>query len=124
MQSWSSSWRRKKINRIYSFIGLAAKAGKLLSGEETCERAVKAKKARLVIVADDASENTKKKFGDICRYRGIEVRYFGEKKLLGKHIGKDIRSVVAVSGREFAERLKHLIDSGSIDYGGGFIGES
>lgn len=111
-------------NKIYSFIGLAKKAGKLVSGEETCERAVKANKIFLVIVADDASENTKKKFGDICGYRGIEVRYFGEKKLLGKCIGKDIRSVVAVSGREFAERLKQLIDSRSIEYGGGIIGES
>ncbi len=123
MQSWKSSWRWIIINRIYSFLGLATKAGKVISGEETCERAVKARKVRLVIVANDASESTKKKFGDICRYRGIEVRYFGEKKLLGKYIGKDIRSVVAVTGKEFAERLKQLIDSGSIDNGGGTIGE-
>lgn len=111
-------------DRIYSFLGLAAKAGKLVSGEETCERAVKARKANLVIVASDASDNTKKKFGDICTYKGIEVRYFGEKELLGKYTGKDIRSVVAVSGREFAGRLKQLIDSSSIDYGGGIIGKS
>lgn len=124
MQSWRSSWRWIIINRIYSFLGLATKAGKVISGEETCERAVKDKRVWLVIVANDASENTKKKFGDICRYRGIEVRYFGEKALLGKHIGKDMRSVVAVTGKEFAKRLLELIDSGSIDNGGGIIGES
>lgn len=111
-------------DRIYSFLGLAAKAGKLISGEETCERAIKAHKVKLVIVASDASDNTKKRFGDICRYRGIEVRNFGEKELLGKYTGKDIRSVAAVSEREFAEHLKELIDSSSIDYGGGIIGES
>lgn len=124
MQSWRSSWRWIIINRIYSFLGLATKAGKVISGEETCERAVKDKRVWLVIVANDASENTKKKFGDICRYRGIEVRYFGEKALLGKHIGKNMRSVVAVTGKEFAKRLLELIDSGSIDNGGGIIGES
>ena len=57
------------VERIYSFLGLATKAGKLISGEETCERALKLGKVFLVIVSDDASDNTKKKFNDMCKYR-------------------------------------------------------
>ncbi len=106
------------IDRIYSFLGLAAKAGKVVSGEETCERSLKSGKVFLVIVSVDASDNTKKKFSDMCKYRNIDIRYFGEKKLLGRYIGKDVRSVVAVADRGFAGRLLELIGSIGIEHGG------
>ncbi len=97
-------------NRIYSFMGLATKAGKLLSGEEACDKAVKSGKAKLVIVAGDASENTKKKFIDMCKYRGIDIRVFGEKDSIGRYTGKDVRSVVAILDWGFAGRLMEMID--------------
>ena len=43
-------------------ISLATKAGKTASGEFSTEKEVKTGYAELVIVATDASENTKKKF--------------------------------------------------------------
>ena len=51
--------------RILSMLGLAAKAGNLVSGEFSVEKAVKEHKAFLVIVAGDASDNTKKNFRNI-----------------------------------------------------------
>jgi len=96
-------------NRIYSFLGLAQKAGKLLSGDETCERAVKQDRVNLILVAEDASDNTKKKFKDICQYRNIDIVFFGEKKQLGKHIGKDESSVLAVTDVGFSKRIKELV---------------
>jgi Ribosomal protein HS6-type (S12/L30/L7a) len=106
------------IDRVYSFLGLAVKAGKVVSGEETCERTLKTGKVFLVIVSADASDNTKKKFSDMCKYREVEIRYFGEKVLLGRCIGKDIRSVVAVVDRGFAGRLVEMIGSIGIEHGG------
>jgi ribosomal protein L7Ae-like RNA K-turn-binding protein len=106
------------VERIYSFLGLATKAGKLLSGEETCERALKSGKVYLVIVSDDASDNTKKKFRDMCSYRGIEIRTFGEKELLGRFTGKNVRSVVAITERGFAGHLREMIDNRGIEHGG------
>ena len=50
------------INRALSMISLATKAGKTKSGEFMTEKEVKEGRAHLVIVADDASDNTKKKF--------------------------------------------------------------
>lgn len=47
--------------KIYAFIGLAAKAGKVLSGEEGCEKCLKSDTVKLILVARDASDNTKKK---------------------------------------------------------------
>lgn len=106
------------VERIYSFLGLATKAGKLLSGEETCERAVKAGRVSLVIVSEDASNNTKKKFNDMCCFRNIQLRCFGEKSGIGRYTGKSVRSVVAITEKNFAERLKEMIDNRGIEHGG------
>ena len=50
------------INRALSMISLATKAGKTKSGEFMTEKEVKEGRAHLVIVADDASDNTKRNF--------------------------------------------------------------
>ena len=57
-----------KNNKVLSLIGLATKAGKTVSGEFSTEKSVKTGKGLLVIVAEDASENTKKKFRNMCSF--------------------------------------------------------
>ena len=54
-------------DKVISLLGLAERAGKIASGEFAAEKAVKTGKARLIIVAEDASDNTKKKFSDMCK---------------------------------------------------------
>ena len=49
-------------NRALSMLGIATKAGKTVTGEFSTEKAVKEGRACLVVVASDASNNTKKKF--------------------------------------------------------------
>jgi len=105
-------------NRIYSFLGLATKAGRVISGEDACQRAMKAGRVVLVIVAEDASENTRKKFANLCKNRNVALRFFGEKALLGKSIGKEVRSVIAVTDKKFAGRLIELIDGCVTETGG------
>ncbi|HHW48604.1 MAG TPA: 50S ribosomal protein L7ae [Clostridiaceae bacterium] len=111
-------------NKIYSFLGLATKAGKVISGEEACERIIKAGKAKLVIVADDASDRTKRKFDNICKYNDVELKFFGEKEFLGKFIGKEARSVIAILSKEFAKRLGEMIEGINNEFGGEQIGKS
>lgn len=98
-------------NKIYSFIGLATKAGKTVTGQELVEKAVKTRKADLVIVAVDASENTKKAVRDCCLYYDAKLLVFGEKHLLGKYTGKDARASVAICDKGFATRLIEMIES-------------
>ena len=59
-------------DKVISLLGLAERAGKIASGEFAAEKAVKTGKARLIIVAEDASDNTKKKFSDIPSPAGME----------------------------------------------------
>ena len=110
-------------NRIYSFIGLAMKAGRLVSGEFACEKAVKQGRACLVIVAEDASENTKKMFADMCEYRKLPIRYFGIKSLLGSCIGKETRAVIVILDKGFSDRLMSMIDNADAQGGGDKLGK-
>ena len=50
------------MHKFYSLLGLCKRAGKLAAGEVAAEQAVRKKTAYLLILAEDASANTKKKF--------------------------------------------------------------
>ncbi len=47
-------------NKVMSYLGLATRARKVQSGEFSTEKSVKSGRAALVMVAEDASDNTKK----------------------------------------------------------------
>ena len=96
-------------NKAMALISLAMKAGKVASGEFSSEKAVKEGKAKLVIVAEDASDNTKKKFHNMCTY--YEVPYFllGNKIQLGNAIGKEFRASLAIVDENLAQAIKKQI---------------
>lgn len=96
--------------KALSMLGLAKKAGKAVSGEFQTEAAVKGGTARLVIVATDASDNTKKLFKDKAAYRSIPIFLFGTKEELGHALGKEFRASVAVTDRGFAEAIQKKIE--------------
>lgn len=98
------------MRQIFGALGLAAKAGKIVSGEFSVEKAIKEMRAFLVIIAEDASDNTKKHFSDMCSYRNIPLRVFGTKEALGKCIGKEFRANLAVTEEGFAKSIIKKID--------------
>ena len=95
------------FKQILSLLGIATKAGKLVSGEYLVEKAVKEMKAYLVVIAEDASDNTKKHFSDMCQYRNIPIRFFGTKE----EIGKTYRASIAVTDEGFAKSILKKVDA-------------
>lgn len=91
--------------KVYSFLGLAMKAGKIASGEFQVEHAVKSGNAALVLVAKDASENTRKKFGNMCDYYRTPISRFGKMEELGMAIGKPFRATLAVTDGNLAKAI-------------------
>lgn len=96
-------------NKVYAMIGLATKAGKIASGEFSTEQAVKAGKGRLVIVSQAASDNTKKKFQNMCTYYEVPLYFFGEKETLGHAMGKEFRASLAVLDEGFAKAIEKCL---------------
>lgn len=99
-------------NKLLSLLGLAQKAGKVKSGEFSTESEIKAGKARLVLLSEEASENTLKKFRDMCSYRGVPMHVLPvSKDELGRHIGKAMRTSCAVSDAGFAGAMLKLLET-------------
>lgn len=97
-------------DKVLSMVGLATRAGKVASGEFSTEKAVKRGKAVLVLVAGDASENTKKMFTNMCAFYKVPLRIYGTKETLGRAMGKEYRASVALLDRGFAGSVLKLIN--------------
>ena len=104
---WSSLENRKKVLNL---LGLAMRAGKTVSGEFMTEKAIKSGKAYLVIVSEEASDNTKKMFENSCAYYKVPVYQFGMKEELGHAMGKEMRASLAVLDSGFAKALREKLD--------------
>ena len=100
------------MNKILSMVGMAMKAGKVVSGEFSTEKAVKTGKAFLVIVSEAASDNTKKMFRNMCSYYEVPMYVYGTKADLGHSMGKEFRASLAVTEEGFAKSIeKRLIEA-------------
>ena len=86
-------------------IGIAAKSGNVASGEFSTENAVRAGKAYMVILAEDASDNTKKKFGNMCEYYEVPLLIYSNKDTLGHSIGKEFRASLAITDENIAKSI-------------------
>ena len=91
--------------RLYGMISISRKAGALVTGESRTEEAVRSNKAYLVILTEDASENTKKKFSDMSSYRNLPLIYLKDRVLFGQLIGKKFAVSAAVLDKGLAENI-------------------
>ncbi len=96
--------KRKALN----LLGLAQRARKLESGSPTVLTSVRSKQATLVVIADDASQNTKKQFLDKCEYYNIPSYIIFTKEEISHAIGKE-RTVCAFTDDGFAQSFKKLL---------------
>ena len=85
-------------NKMISLIGLAMKAGKIVSGEFMTEKSVKTGKAELVLVAADASDNTRKKFQNMCAFYEVPVFFRREQRCAGQSHRQGVPGQYGCSG--------------------------
>ena len=67
----------------------------------------------MVIVAADASENTKKNFRNMTDFYEVPMYLYGDKEILGHFIGKEFRASLAVTNEGLAhsieDKLKQML---------------
>ena len=100
-------------SRVLSMLGLAARGRNVVSGGLQTLNAVKDGSAMLVIVAEDASENTKKQFVDKCSFYEVPLKMYGSREALGRAIGKEMRSSLAVIDTGLAQSVMRYLESES-----------
>lgn len=102
-----------KPDKVLGMLGLAQRAGCVKSGEFMTQTTVKEGQSFLVIVALDASDNTKKQFENMCSFYEVEYREYGDKESLGHAIGKEMRASLSVTNENLAREIVSKIDGGS-----------
>ena len=98
-------------NKVLSMLGLATRAGKVVSGEFAVEKSVKSGAACLVVVAEDSSDNTKKMFSNMCSFYEVPFITYGTKEELGHSIGKEMRASLAVIDEGLANAIKKQLQT-------------
>jgi len=91
-------------------LSLAKKAGKIITGEDSCEKAIQKGLANIVFVATDASGNTKKKFNNKTTYYKVPIYSLFTKEEMGNAIGMHNRATLVVADAGFAKRILELLN--------------
>lgn len=77
----------------------------LISGYNTCIHYINKNKIKLLIVAEDASENTKEKFIQLAVSKKIKYIIWGNKEQLSHSMGMENRSVIGIINDNFASAI-------------------
>lgn len=87
---------------LYSNIGFAKKAGKLVSGESAVKALLKKKQIYLLIIAEDLSDNRKKFWKFVAEREEIPIITYGNKRDLGIAIGMSPRALIGITDQKMA----------------------
>lgn len=98
-------------DKVLSLLGVCQRAGKVESGNFLCGEALTRGRAKLILIAGDAKENTRKDLENGCRSRGVPFRIYADKERLGHAIGKSMRSCAAITDDGLARNLIRVLDS-------------
>lgn len=94
------------MDKVLSFLGLALRGNALVLGEEPVGAAARAKDARLILVAADAADNTKRRAGHFADSGScilLSLPY--EKDVLGNALGRSSVALLALTDIGFANAL-------------------
>lgn len=95
--------------KVLHLLSLAQRSGRIASGEFMTEKAVKDGRGKLVIIAGDASDNTKKKFKNMSTFYRVPVAELSTKDELGHAIGRSERSSLALMDDGFADAVQKAL---------------
>lgn len=88
-----------------SSLSLAMKAKKVVSGDQVLP-AIRNNSAKLVLIASDASDNTKKRYCDKATFYHIDYLIVADSAKISQAIGKHQRMYVAIVDDGFARIIK------------------
>jgi len=94
------------VNNILSLIGLAKKAGRVEVGEEPVGAAARARDARLILLAEDAADNTVRRAGHFAEAGAcLLAKIPADKDALGRAVGRTSCAMLAVTDVGFADAI-------------------
>lgn len=101
------------MTRWASLLGLAARAGRVASGNEAIAAAMHRGKVSLLLVARDAGGGTIRSLRQRCRTGKVQVLLVADKEFLGRAIGRPPRAAVAVLDGRLAAAISAALEAGA-----------
>jgi ribosomal protein L7Ae-like RNA K-turn-binding protein len=95
----------KLEERIASYLSLANKGGKIVSGSDQVLEKLKKGGVGILFLATDISADIGEKFRGVAKLKGVRCMTMFTKERLGGLIGKELRSVLAVMESGFVASL-------------------
>lgn len=92
-------------DKFLQFLSLTKGAGKLIEGYNKCEEKIKYGKVYLCVLSKSLSENSYKKFRNLCEKHNIKYIYDYEKEELGSVLGRKEINVLGVIDNNMSTRL-------------------
>ena len=99
-------------DKVLRLLGLATRAGKIAFGTDSVIDTINKNKAKLVLIAKDASDRTKKNIIRISQENNVQVRIYGSIDSISKNIGKENKAVICIKDINFVKEMLKLIDGG------------
>lgn len=96
------------INKFSQFLGLAKRAGKLLEGYNKSEEGIRYKKVKLILLSDEISPKTLKKFTNLCEENNIQFISGINKDLFYALDAKKDVKIISVTDKEMSKKLVML----------------
>lgn len=98
-------------NKFLQFLGIVKKSGNIAEGYNKCEEVVKLGKAKLIILSDDVSHNTRNKFENYSiRYEVPIIKNGFLSEDLGKILGREQVKVLCVIDYKMSCKLISMLD--------------
>jgi len=102
------------LDKCYGMLGIAAKAGKIMSGYDSVLDGIRRKQIKLVIVAHDASEKTIKEITFVCEKFNIPLLVLGTIEENSHAIGKKNRAIIGIADLGFAKQIQKINNGGKV----------
>lgn len=90
---------------MFFALGLAQRAGKVVSGDFAIKSALKSGKLKLLIIAEDTAENSKKDLLYLGHEAKVPIIQTATRAELGMAIGKAPRAAVGIIDHNFVKML-------------------
>ncbi len=102
------------VDSINSLLGIAYRAGKIVSGYEHSRKTVQRHKGKLILLAVDASVQTKNFFYSQSKRYNIPLYEISLKDDLGKALGKPSRAIIVCTDAGFANAIVVKLTQGDM----------
>jgi ribosomal protein L7Ae-like RNA K-turn-binding protein len=96
------------VHQLLNLLGLATRAGKIVTGEEFCVMGIRSGEVKYLFLASDAGVNTTKKITDKASFYNVEVNTIFSTSELSSAIGKQNRKVIGIKDIGFAKKMKEI----------------